>query len=142
MHCRVAGCNRGQSCSEEIAPVETVRLRKLQGLQVERLLEAYISRSNMLPKGSYQIRDPGSVPQGLQRVLGQATEQGRVWSCWANGAETWLFTCEMSLPLSRERGNPVLHVRLHTKDGVLKDADTWTTDPYGTWRRAAVADGR
>jgi hypothetical protein len=121
--------------------VETVRLRKLQRPQVERLLEAYISRSHVLPKGSYQIRDPGSVPRGLQPVLGQATEQGKVWSCWANSAETWLFTCELSLPLSRERGTPVLHVSLHGKDGVLKDADTWTTDSYGTWHRWRQATG-
>jgi hypothetical protein len=127
----------GDTAAEEIFPVETVRLRRIQQpSKVERLLEACISRSNVLPKESYQIRDPGSVPQGLQSILSQATGEGKVWSCWATGSDTWLFTCEMSLPLSRERGTPVLHVSLHNKDGALRDSGTWTTDPHGTWRRA------
>ena len=116
--------------------METLRLRRIQPPHVERLLEAYISRSNLLPQGSYQLRDPDSVPQGLQRILSQATEEGKVWSCWANGSDTWLFTCAMSLPLARERGTPVLRVNLHSKDGALKDSGTWATDPQGTWRRS------
>jgi hypothetical protein len=117
--------------------VETLRLRKIQQpSKVERLLEACISRSNVLPKGCYQIRDPGSVPQGLQLILNQAITQGKVWSCWTNSSDTWLLTCEMSLPLSRERGTPVLQVNLHDKNGALSDSGTWTTDPRGTWCRA------
>jgi hypothetical protein len=117
--------------------VETLRLRRIQqSSKIERLLEACILRSNVLPTGSYQIRDPGAVPQVLQRILTQATGQGKVWSCWATASDTWLFTCEMSLPLSRERGTPVLHVCLHNKDGALRDSGTWTTDPLGKWHRA------
>jgi hypothetical protein len=117
--------------------VETLRLRKIQQpSKVERLLEACISRSNVLPKGCYQIRDPGSVPQGLKLILNQATAQGKVWSCWTNSSDTWLFTCEMSLPLSRERGTPVLQVSRHDKDGALSDSGTWTTNPQGTWCRS------
>jgi len=85
--------------------VETLRSRKIQQpSKVERLLEVCISRSNILPKGSYQIRDPGAVPQRLRPILSQATEQGKVWSCWANNSDSWLSTCEMSLALSRGRG--------------------------------------
>ena len=136
MDFRIAHCNRGAPASEEIVSVETLRLRKIQQpSKLERLLEVYVSRSDVLPKGSYQIRDPGSVPQGLQEILSEATAQGKVWSCWTNSTDTWLFTCEMSLPLSRERGAPVLHVSLHNKDGALTDSGTWTTDPRGKWRR-------
>jgi hypothetical protein len=117
--------------------VETLRLRKIQQpSKVERLLEACISRSDVLPKGCHQIRDPASVPQGLQLILNQATTQGKVWSCWTNSSDTWLLTCEMSLALSRERGTPVLQVDLHDKDGRLSESGTWTTDPQGTWCRA------
>jgi hypothetical protein len=104
----------GDPAGEEIVSVETLRLRKIQQpSQVERLLETYISRSTVLPQGSYQIRDPASVPAGLQRILSHATEQGKVWSCWrTSSSDTWLFTCEMSLPLSRKRGTPVLGLPL------------------------------
>jgi hypothetical protein len=129
--------NRGDPAGEEIVLVETLRLRKIQQpSKVERLLEACISRSDVLPKGSYQIRNPSSVPPGLRLILNQATEQGKVWSCWTNGFDTWLVTCEMSLALSRERGTPVLQVSLHNKDGALRDSGTWTTDSQGTWHRA------
>jgi hypothetical protein len=121
---------------EEIVRVETLRLRRIQQPQVERLLEAYISRSRVLPMESYQIRDPCSVPGGLQLILSKAIEQGKVWSCWTDSSDTWLFTCEMSLPLSRKRGTPVLQVSLHSSDGALKDSGTWTTDPQGAWHRS------
>jgi hypothetical protein len=115
--------------------VETLRLRKIQLSQVERLLDACITRSNVLPKDFYQIRDPGAVPRGLQQILSLASGEGKVWSCWTNGCDTWLFTCAMSLPLSRTRGTPVLEVSLHSQDGALKDSDIWTADSQGLWKR-------
>jgi len=119
--------------------VETLRLRRIQQpSQVERLLDAYISRSTVLPQGSYQIRDPNAVPTGLQRIVSQATEQGKVWSCWrTSSSDTLLFTCEISMPLSRKRGTPVLQVCLYNKDGSLRDSDSWTTDRAGTWQRSS-----
>ena len=119
--------------------METLRLRRIQQpSKVERLLDAYISRSTVLPQGSYQIRDPHAVPTGLQRIVSQATEQGKVWSCWrTSSSDTLLFTCEISMPLSRKRGTPVLQVCLYNKDGSLRDSDSWTTDPEGTWQRSS-----
>jgi hypothetical protein len=116
--------------------VETLRLRKLQLSQVERLLDACIARSTLLTKHFYQIRDLGAVPRALQLILSQASDEGKVWSCWTNSSDTWLFTCAMSLPLSRTRGTPVLEVSLHSQDGALKDSDTWTADPQGMWSRS------
>ena len=46
--------------------------------------------------------NPGKV------VLGQASGKERAWTYWTDGLRIWLFTAEMSLPLSRERGAPVL----------------------------------
>ena len=116
--------------------METLRVRKIQLSQVERLLDACITRSNVLPKDCYQIRDPGAVPRALQLIVSQASDEGKVWSCWTNSSDTWDFTCAMSLPLSRTRGIPVLEVSLHSQDGALKDSDTWTTDPQRMWTRS------
>jgi hypothetical protein len=116
--------------------VETLRLHKIQPSQAERLLDACIARSNVLPKDFYQIHDPGPVPRGLQLILSQASDEGKVWSCLTNSSDTWLFTCAMSLPLSRTRGRPVLEVSLRSQDGALKDSDTWTADPQGMWTRS------
>ena len=118
--------------------METKRLRTIQQpSHLERLLEAYITRSNLLPSDSYQIRDPNSLVTPFRRIALRAVEDGRVWSCWAYGAHLWLFTAEMSLPLSRERGTPVLSVNRYSEDGELMEAGAWLLDPGGFWRRCA-----
>ena len=119
--------------------METDRLRKIQQpSQVERLLEALISRGNLLPKECYQIRASGALSPQLQRVVERATQTGHVWACWVDSHHTWLFTCEMSLPLSRERGTPALQVDLYDEAGELKDAGVWVTDQEGKWTRSVA----
>jgi hypothetical protein len=118
--------------------METLRLRRIQEpSRVERLLEAYISRAGILPEGAYQVRDRNELPNRVQTIVNRANAHGQVWSAWARGAHIWLFTCEMSLPLSRERGAPVLVVRLHNEDGEVMESGTWRYDPLGTWSRCA-----
>jgi len=118
--------------------METRRLRTIQQpSHIERLLEALVSRANLLPKDSYQIRDPAALPPPLQEVIAQAARDGRVWGCWANSYETCLFTSEMSLPRLRERGVPVLLVNRYGESGDLQDAGAWTTDLEGKWRRCS-----
>src|SRR6266404_8657811 len=115
--------------------METRRLRTLQQpSQVLKLLEAFVARGDLLPEGCYQIRDPGALPSPLKLVLTRAIEEGRVWASWANAHDTWLFTCELSLALSRERGAPVLLVSRYAESGELKDAGSWMTDLDGKWR--------
>ena len=116
--------------------MDTRRLRALQPpAEVEKLLEAFVSSRELLPKGCYPIRDPGALPAPLQVVVVRATQEGRVWACWANNFDTWLFTCEMSLSLSRERGVPVLVVNRYGERGELEESAAWVSDPQGKWTR-------
>jgi|SRR5215472_9694607 len=116
--------------------METLRLRRIQEpSRVERLLEAYISRSGIVPESAYPVRDRSGLPGRVQTIVSRAIAQGQVWSAWARGAHVWLFTCEMSLPLSRERGAPVLAVSFYNEDGELTDSGTWRYDPLGSWSR-------
>ena len=118
--------------------METRRLRTLQQpSHIEKLLEALVSRASLLPKDSYQIRDPGALPPPLQTLIAQAAQEGRVWRCCANSYETCLFTCEMSLPRSRERGSPVLLVNRYSESGELQEAGSWMSDQEGKWRPCA-----
>jgi hypothetical protein len=105
--------------------------------KVGELLESYISQSDAVPRGSYQIRELSSVPREVRKVVSQAIKEGQTWSCRAHGLHTWLFTCDMSRPLSRERGAPVLHVSLYGDDGGLRDCGIWTPDQHGRWCRSA-----
>ena len=116
--------------------METLRLRKLQEpSQVTRLLELCVTRSQWVPEGAYQIRDPTGLPEVLRGVLAQTIEKGQVWACWEEGVHLWVFTAEMSLGLSRERGAPVLQVNSYGEDGVLKETGHWTADRDGKWGR-------
>ncbi len=116
--------------------MKTLRLRTLQQpSHLERLLEALVSRGNFLPQEAYQIRNPDGVPQELRRILALAAKAGRVWGCWAYGTRHWLFTAEMSLPLSRERGAAVLQVTRYADDGNIEDSGTWIVTPDGSWQR-------
>jgi hypothetical protein len=71
------------------------------------------------------------VPSELQRILALATGTGQTWSCWAHKFRTWLFTAEMSLPLSRERGTPVLQVSHWGDDGTHEASGCWMADRKG-----------
>jgi hypothetical protein len=114
--------------------METAKLRSVQQpSQVEQLLEAYVFRGSLVPPRAEQVRDPHALHLGLQRILTRARQQGQVWACWTRGLHTWLFTAAMSLPLSRERGMPVLQVSLYDEGGELKEAGTWVTDRTGQW---------
>jgi len=118
--------------------METVRLRKIQApSQLERLLVAFATRvSGLLPDDCYQVRNPLALPPQLQRVLaGEAVHNGRTWACWADNFRAWLFTCEMSLIRSRERGMPVLQISIFDEVGGLINAGTWVHAREGTWHR-------
>jgi hypothetical protein len=124
--------------TKEVALMETRRLRIIQHpAHTEKLLEALVMRGGLAPKDGHQVRDPAALPPQLKAVVARAAEEGRVWGCWSGTHETRLFTCEMSLPLSRERGAPVLLVNRYDESGELRDAGTWMTDPEGKWRRFA-----
>lgn len=116
--------------------METLRLRRIQEpSRVERLLDAYVSRANVLPNDAYQVRASDELPQKLRTVVARAVGQGEVWACWARRTQLWLFTCHLSLDLSRERGAPVILVYVYDEDADLKDSGAWRYDPLGTWTR-------
>jgi len=119
--------------------METLRLRGIQKpSSVERLLEAFVAHAKVLPKDCYPIKDPTTLPSQLQRVVDREADKGRTWLCWADPFNTWLFTCEMSLPSSRERGMPVLHIDLYDEAAELKETGSWMVDPKGKWHRCST----
>ena len=124
--------------SEKCTLSETLRLKRLQQpSQIERLLEIFVARSTFLPADAYQIRDPDALPATLRRLALAVPLEGRVWSGWASGVRVWLFTCEMSLAMSRERGATVLQVKRYNEDGELQEAGSWIPDRDGKWQRCA-----
>ena len=116
--------------------MHTVKLRQVQEpSSVKRLLESFVSRTHFFADGSHQVSDPRELPPNVRAILSRASAQGQAWSCWARGSQIWLFTGEMSLPLSRERGTPVLLVRRYGEDAELQDSGAWRYDALGAWGR-------
>ena len=117
--------------------MEDLWLDKIQQpAQVERLLEAFASRSGLLPDGAYRIRDPEALPDGLRRALTYVS--ARVWVCFSQSSRYWLFAGTVSPALSRLRNAPVLHVDTYCEDGaMLVHVRAWTVELHGAggWRR-------
>jgi hypothetical protein len=103
-----------------------------QPLQVERLLEAFATRSGLLPEGAYRIRDPEALPDGLRRALSYVIAE--IWVCFSNGSRYWLFAGTVSAALSRLRNAPVLHVNSYCEGGGLIDVRAWTVEVRNGWR--------
>jgi hypothetical protein len=118
--------------------METVRLRFIQEpSRVERLLEAFASSTYGLPEESYQIRDRSVLASVLQQLVIEAIGRQRAWCCWTDDHRIWLFTAELSLPLSRKRDAPVLQVNSYAESGELTDAGFWVSEREGGWRLCA-----
>ena len=115
-----------------------MRLKRiLQPSSVQRLLEAVVTRALLVPREWYQVRDPAGFPESLRRVVARTASTERVWSAWTDGHRISLFTSEMSLDLSRERGAPVIQVAEYHENGELRAAGHWLYDKAGAWRRCA-----
>ncbi len=91
-------------------------------------------RAKLVPEDAYQVRLTSAVPKDLRGVAELAAKEGRVWACWAQGSRAWLFTAEMPLDLSRERGAPVIRVNVCDEGGV-KDSGLWMPNRDGSWQR-------
>jgi hypothetical protein len=118
--------------------LETVRLRKIQHpARVERLLDLFVAGANRVPESAYQFRNPSALSGGLQDLVRQARAKHKGWCAWTDDRATWLFTAEMSLALSRERGTPVLEIHAYSEHGELRETGFWAYDKQGIWQRCA-----
>ena len=116
--------------------METLRLRSIQNpSHVGRMLEGLIEAETLVPSGCQQVHDLDALPLKLRALVCRAVEEGRVWACRMGAHESYLFTCEMSLAQSRERGAPVLLVNRYDDHAELKESGTWLSDPDGKWRK-------
>jgi hypothetical protein len=115
-----------------------MRLREIQyPSSVARLLAALVTHAPLIGEDAYELRGAHAVPVALHHLLRHAGKVGRVWCAWTNDRQIWLFTAEMSLSRSRERGSPVLYVTTYGEDGQLQDSGVWTCNRFGKWARCS-----
>jgi len=104
---------------------------------VELLLDLFVTSTKRVPKGAYQVRTHSALPLALKSLVQQAQLKQRAWCAWTDDKHTWLFTAEISLALSRERGMPVLEINDYSEQGELRETGFWTHDKQGSWHRCA-----
>jgi hypothetical protein len=118
--------------------MHTLSLRALQfPSHVDELLTELVqSVDELLPEGAYQISDESNLPPTLHRLIRFSVHVGKSWACWLDDSgRAWLFLAEMSLPLSRESGVPVLLVEQYAQDGQLGAKGLWIGAGDGKWQR-------
>jgi hypothetical protein len=102
---------------------------------VDGLLASLVTRMGVVPGEANPVLDCSDLPSVLKRIVITATKAGQSWLAWDDaGYHVWLFIAEMSLPLSRERGSPVLHVKHYRENGISQSA-TWFIDRRAKWHR-------
>jgi hypothetical protein len=122
------------------AHVETVTLRAIQQpSEVEMLLHDLVVRGlGTLPDDAVRVHDLNQAPSAVRRLIDTARHLGQSASCWTDGRKCfYLYIAEMSLPMSRERREPVLRVEHLQEDGQLAASGWWFIDRRGSWRRCA-----
>lgn len=119
--------------------MQTTRLFAFQRpSRVQILLDSLVQSRELLPDYVCRITDRGELPFVLQRIVIQAQQAGRVWSGWTDGSGIWLFTAEMSMAPSRQRGQPALQVSFYREDGRIKDCRLWACTNDGSWQQCAM----
>jgi hypothetical protein len=75
-----------------------------------------------------------SIP--LRRLARKdALGESSVWLGWTDGGGMWFVTGTTSLELSRERGRPVLQLRVYNEKGALNEALTCVQTPANSWEQ-------
>ena len=119
--------------------METLRLRRIQDPSaVERLLDLFVNGTDRVPPEAYPVHTRSWLSNpDLKSVVYMAQQKHRTWCAWTDDKCTWLFTAEMSLELSRERGVPVLEISAYSEHGELQETGFWAHSKDGKWQRCA-----
>jgi hypothetical protein len=103
--------------------------------EVRKLLESFVSGSDLLPRDSRPVHDAAALPAPLQVIVVRAAREKRAWVCWAAALETLLFTCELAPKLTRQRGATVIIVNRYRGRGELEESGSWVAEAQGVWLR-------
>ena len=119
--------------------MQTVRLRTTQKPNhCEELVDACVRGRKMVPDGAIRMTSLSELSIPLRRLARKnALGESSVWLGWTDAGAMWFVTGTTSLDLSRERGRPVLQLRVYNEEGALDEALTCVQTPANTWERCA-----
>jgi hypothetical protein len=116
--------------------METMKLRAIQhpGPAGE-LLDSFIRLAGRLSQDAHEVLDERRLTPPLEKLAQRSLEDGAVWRAWSDDRAMWLWSCEVSLARSRERGLPVMEVRRYDENGIVEDSGTWVRVRNEDWQR-------
>jgi hypothetical protein len=119
--------------------MQTSRLRTIQKPnQCEELVEACVRARKMVPPGAVRLTSLSDLSVPLRRLARKnALPESSVWLAWGDAGAMWFVAGTTSLELSRERGRPVLQLRVYNAEGKLDEALTCVQTTANTWEECA-----
>lgn len=118
--------------------MQTMRLAALQApSRIQTLLESLLL-ARLMPDGARRITDRHELPSSLQKIVIKGCDAEKAWIAWTDEYVICLFTAEMSLELSRERGCATLNVGRYDMSGKMREWQIWAMLNDGTWQRCAA----
>lgn len=116
--------------------MQTMKLRAIQqpGTTGE-LLDSFIRAEGNLARDSRELKRERELTPTLEKVAQRSLDGGAVWRAWTDDREMWLWSSEVSLELSRERGMPVMEIRRYNESGNVEEAGTWVRVRADEWQR-------
>jgi|ERR1700728_2848099 hypothetical protein len=119
--------------------MQTDRLRSIQEPNhCEELVEACVHGIKMVPQGAVRMTSLSDLSIPLRRLARKnALPESSVWLAWGDAGAMWFVAGTTSLDLSRERGRPVLQLRVYNEEGTLDEALTCVQTSANNWERCA-----
>jgi hypothetical protein len=116
--------------------METMKLRAIQlpGNAGE-LLDSFIRAEGHLTDDSRELKRERELTPSLEKLAQRSLDDGGVWRAWTDEREMWLWSSEVSLARSRERGMPVMEVRRYDENGIVEESGTWVRVRPDQWQR-------
>jgi hypothetical protein len=121
--------------------METMRLRRKQNPDVyrEESVDACVRGRRMVPRDAVQVTSLSELTIPLRRLAHlNVLAEAAVWRAWSIAEAIWFVTGATNLELSRERGRPVLQMRVYNREGTLQEALTCVQTPASVWERLDV----
>ena len=104
---------------------------------IDGLMESLVKSLNVVPEDALPLYW-NELPAAMQELAREARKAGRSSCCWMlPGLHVWLFIGEMSLPLSRERGAPVLQLWYYRETGLIQTGH-WFVDRRAHWHSCCL----
>ena len=119
--------------------MQTVRLRAIQKPnECEELVEACVRAREIVPQGAVRLTALSDLSVPLRRLARKgALPESSVWLAWGDADVMWFVAGASSLELSRERGRPVLQLRVYNEAGRLQEALTCVQTRANAWEQCA-----